>query len=348
MDPALLSQALGISHEAAELYSACEVVDLHLDTFIWQRLFGYDLTRRHGEGPFGARFFGQADLPRVRAAGMAAGLWIITTNPLRSRRGKRDACLRNLAQLSALLDGAESTPVSTLSEYRDARALGKHAAFIGLQGGNALELDLSDFDRPEVARLCLVTLLHFTRSRIGAPALPRWLCWGSPRLTSFGIEYVRRLNEKRILVDLAHLHPAGFADVLRVHDPALPLLVSHAACHAVRPHFRNLTDAQLVQVAERGGVVGIVFNAGFVGASVWRANVQQVTDHILHAVRVMGDDHVALGSDFDGAIIPPRDLRTVLQLPRVVDSMLARGLGADSVRKVMGLNFLRVLGAVRA
>src|SRR5690606_833270 len=148
---------------AIDLYFASEVIDLHLDTFIWQRLFGYDLRKRHGLGPLGGRFMGQADLPRVREARLAGAFWIITTNPLRSRSGRRRAAPHNLGRLAQLLQGRpDVTVVRDPSAYAQAKAAGKHAAFLGIQGGNALELTLDDFDRPELAQLSLVTLMHFT------------------------------------------------------------------------------------------------------------------------------------------------------------------------------------------
>ena len=109
------------------------------------------------------------------------------------------AAFRNMARLGQLL--AESgQPVSVVrgpAEYRAARQAGRHAAWLGIQGGTLLEFDLADFDRPELAKLSLVTLLHFTRSRIGAPALPRALARGDQHLTAFGRDYVRKLDAKR-------------------------------------------------------------------------------------------------------------------------------------------------------
>ncbi|MFT3928127.1 MAG: membrane dipeptidase [Myxococcales bacterium] len=348
LEPQALADRLGVSRAAVELYLDSQVVDLHIDTFIWQRLFGYDLTKQHGTGPLGARFFGQADLPRVLEAGLAGALWIVTTNPLRGRLGKRDAALANIARLRALLDQSpRAAVVAGLAEYRAARAAGKHAAFIGIQGGNALEFELEDFDRPELAQLSLITLLHFTRSRIGAPALPRALAWGDQRLTAFGRDYVRKLNQRRILVDLAHLSRDGFWDALEIHDKTLPPTVSHAGCDAVYPHFRNLTDPQLKAIADHGGVIGIMFQAQFLGPSTWAGKIEWVADHILHAVRVVGAEHVALGSDFDGAIVPPPALSTVLHLPRLVDLLLSRGLPEPAVRQILGLSFLQMLERIR-
>lgn len=342
------ARALGIPEAAVALYLASEVIDLHIDTFIWRRLFGYDLARRHGRGLLNGCFYSHCDLPRVREAKVGGAVWIITTNPLRTRRGRRTALLQNIARLSRELTATgEVAVVADARAYRAARARGLHGAFLGIQGGNALELSVDDFDLPELAPLSLVTLLHFTRSRIGAPALPWYLRFGSQRLTSFGADYVRKLNERRVLVDLAHLGERAFWDVLDVHDKSQPITISHAACQGVHGHFRNVTDAQIKAIADRGGVVGIIFNTAFLGGSLLFGRAARVADHIAHAVRLVGADHVSLGSDFDGAIIPPRDLRSLYELPRLVALMLERGLSERDVQKVLGGSFLRALTELR-
>src|SRR5437868_962343 len=91
-----------VSHEATEIYRASEIVDLHVDTFIWTRIFGYDLLRRHGRGLLGACFYGQADLPRLREAGVGGAIWSITTNPLRRRSRRTPVFRRNLERLVAI------------------------------------------------------------------------------------------------------------------------------------------------------------------------------------------------------------------------------------------------------
>ncbi len=342
------ARALSVSRAALELYRASDIIDLHIDSFIWRRLFGYDLHRRHGRGLLRGCFYSQSDLPRLREARVAGAFWIITTNPLRSRRGRRAALFANLAQLRRDLSSAPDVALATdVASYRAACSRNAHAAFVGIQGGNALELSLEDFDRPELAPVALVTLLHFTRSRLGAPALPRLLAWGDQRLTPFGVEYVRKLNERRILVDLAHIGPRAFWDALAAHDRTQPLTISHAACAALHRHFRNVEDAQIRAVADTGGVIGVIFNTAFLGGPLFSGRAERVVDHLEHVVRSVGADHAALGSDFDGAIVPPRDLRSVLELPRLVDIMLRRGWRDEDVRKVLGGSVLRMLGALR-
>ena len=329
------------------MYLAADVVDLHIDSFIWRRLLGYRLQERHGRGLLDACFYSQSDVPRLRDAHVGGAVWIVTTNPLRGVRGRRQALLDNLARLEAELVSGPVAICDSLASYRACRARGEHAAFLGIQGGNALELTLDDFDLPALSSLTLVTLLHFTRSRIGAAALPSMLSRGAGRLTSFGGDYVRKLNERRIMVDLAHMGRRSFWDVVAVHDKSQPLTISHAACDAVFKHFRNVDDAQIKAVADTGGVIGTIFNTAFLGGSLLRGQAERIVDHIQHVVRLVGADHAALGSDFDGAIVPPQDLRTVSELPRLAELMLRRGLSERDVHKVLGASFLRALALLR-
>ncbi|HEX5655845.1 MAG TPA: membrane dipeptidase [Polyangiales bacterium] len=346
IDAEAWAQQLGISRAAVDLYLASEVVDLHLDSFIWRRLFGYDLAREHGSGWLNGWFYSQSDIPRLRAAGVGGAVWVITTNPLRSLRGRRDTLLDNVVRLRTELEAAGIAIAGDATAYAAIRARGQHAALLGIQGGNALEYDLADFDRPELAALSLVTLMHFTRSRIGTPALP--YPRGDQHLTRFGADYVRKLNERRVMVDLAHISHEGFQDVLALHDRTQPLTISHAACDAVFPHFRNVTDDELRAVANTGGVIGVIFNTAFLGGSLFNGRAERVIDHVQHMLKVVGSRHVALGSDFDGAIIGPRDLRTIRELPRLVELMLRRGIPELDIQNVLGKSFLRAFAALRS
>lgn len=342
------SRELGISREAVELYLGSEVIDLHLDTFIWQRILGYDPLVRHPRPPLGGWFFGHADLPRVREAGLAGATWVITTNPLRDPEDRLRAILENLARLSAVFAKMpdDFALVRNLSEYRAARARGLHAAFIGIQGGNAIDAALDAVERLPEGLVLRVTLVHLSSSRIGATSSP--LRFGPDRgLGAFGRDLIERLNAARIFVDLAHIGPSGFWEAVEVHDPSLPFLVTHTGVSGVHRHWRNLDDSQIRAVANSGGVVGIMFHSAFLGDSLFSGRARRVVDHIAHVVRVAGEDFVALGSDFDGAIVPPRDLSSVLELPRLVEGMLERGLGPSAIQKILGGNFLRVLGEFR-
>jgi membrane dipeptidase len=342
------SRELGISREAVELYLRSDVIDLHLDTFIWQRVLGYDPLVRHARPPLGGWFLGHADLPRVREAGLSGATWVVTTNPLRDPEDRLRALLDNLSRLSAVFAQMPDDFVlaRTLGEYRAARDSGRHAAFIGIQGGNAIDATAEAVELLPPGLVLRVTLVHLSNSRIGPTSSP--LRFGPGReLGVFGRDLIERLNAARIFVDLAHIAPEAFWQAVEVHDPSLPLIVTHTGASGVHRHWRNLDNAQLRAVAASGGVVGIMFHSGYLGKSLFSGRSREIVDHIAHVVRVVGEDYVALGSDFDGAIIPPRDLRSVLELPRLVEHMLERGFGPDRIQKILGLNFLRALGELR-
>lgn len=338
------ARTLGISREAVELYLASDVIDLHIDTFIWNRVFGYDLTKRHGRGLLGARFYSQVDLPRIREARITGGTWVITTNPLRRSHKRAAVFVANRDKLISILEGAGNVAlVKTASDYRAAVAAGKHAAWIGIQGGNALDtrdaLDVLD------DRIVRVTLVHLSSSSLGVTSSP--LARSDSGLTAFGREYVEALDAKRVFVDLAHISRRGFFDAVEAHDPSLPLIVTHTGVSAVHRHWRNIDDEQLRAIADSGGTVGIMYQASFLGPSTYRGRAEWVADHLVHVVATIGDDHASLGSDWDGAIVPPRDLETCLELPRVVELLLRRGLRPEAIQKILGRNFLRALELLR-
>src|SRR5581483_2340937 len=346
-DPAAWSASLGISREAIEIYLASDVIDLHIDSFIWTRIFRYDLTKRHGHGLLGARFYSQADLPRLREARVTGGVWAITTNPIVPARLRGPLFFRNLEKLRAVFAAVpdDVEVVRTLAEYRRARAADRHAAFFAIQGGNALE-DFELIDRIPDGLLLRVTLVHLSTSAFGATSSP--LAGKQPGgLTPSGRELVERLNARRIFVDLAHISRRGFFDAVEAHDRSQPLLVSHTGISGVHEHWRNLDDEQLRAVAATGGTIGVMYQSSFLGDPMFGGRAISIVNHLEHIVRVVGDDHASLGSDWDGAIVTPRDLPTCLELPRLVELMLERGWSAERIGKILGGNFLRALGHLR-
>jgi len=342
------ARELGISREAVELYLDSEVIDLHLDTFIWKRIFGYDPLVRHARPPLGGWFLGHADLPRVREAGLAGATWVVTTNPLRDPEDRLRALFDNLSQISALFAAMpdDFAVCRTLADYRAARASGRHAAFVGIQGGNAIDATVEAVTLLPPGLVLRVTLVHLSSSRIGYTSSPLRL--GPDRgIGVFGRDLVERLDAARIFVDLAHIGPTGFWEAVAAHDPSLPLIVTHTGVSGVHRHWRNLDNAQIRAIAASGGVIGTLFHNSFLGGSLFGGKAERVVDHIAHVIRVAGDDFVCLGSDFDGAIVPPVDLRSVLELPRLVEIMLKRGFSPERIRKILGGNFLRALGDLR-
>jgi membrane dipeptidase len=296
----------------------------------------YDLARLHGPGLLRARYFGQADLPRLRAAGLTAVVLSISTNPAR-RQGTRTATL--LANLSSLQRIA-STSAST-SRSQDL------TVYLAVQGGNAFDSPADVRLVPEGA-LLRVTLMHLTDSGLGATSSPLGRSRGRGGLTAEGRALVEALNERRILVDLAHASRPTFFDALDALDACdrtLPPVVTHTGISGVHPSWRNLDDEQIRAIADRGGVIGIMYHRGFLGRPPWKVGAEAIVRHLEHAMAVGGEDIAALGSDWDGMIVPPRDMPTCLELPVLVDRMLARGWQEPRIRRVLGANALRVIAA---
>ena len=347
-DPAGWAKALGISSEAVELYLDCDVLDLHVDSFIWQRIFGYDLRKRHGHGLLGARFYSQVDFPRILEAQLGGATWVITTNPGRSAASRASTFANNLARLRALFDSVSDQfqVVRNVREYRAARAAGKHGAFIGIQGGNALDRDADALTLIPDQLVLRITLVHLSSSTLGTTSSPANF-GGDDGLTDFGRQYVERLNAAKIFVDLAHISRRGFWDAVEVHDASQPLLVTHTGVCGAFEHWRNLDDDQLRAIADSGGTVGVMYQSSFLGDPLWSGRASSIVDHLEHIVRTVGDDHASLGSDWDGAIVPPRDMPTCLELPRLVQLMLDRGWSDERIRKILGGSFLRTVEALR-
>lgn len=338
---------MGAASEAAlDLLRGAELIDLHVDTFILMRSLGWDPAKRHRPGLFRGRFFGHLDEPRARAGGLTGAMWSITTNPFRSAAKRWAVFQANLQLIRGRLSSPPFAIARTLSEYRAARASGAHACLLSIQGGNALEA------APEGPRsipdklITRVTLVHLLSSAFGVTSTPV----PSSRdrgLTALGKQMVEQLDAERILVDLAHIHPKSFWDAVAVHDRSLPLIVTHTGVSGVTPHWRNIDDDQIRAIADSGGTIGIIFSKSFLSRRGGPRDGRMVVEHMKHVIRVAGDDFVSIGSDFDGAIVPPPDLRSAEEYPVLVQHMLDEGIGERSIRKILGENALRVLGGIR-
>lgn len=339
----LFEARLGISRAAAELYLDSDVVDLHVESFSFFRALGYHPHRRHGPGLNRALVFGQADIPRLLEAGIGGACWVITGHPLRDADAREDTFLRLYGELTSLLSRADGKValVDTAAGYQAARRAGQQAAFIGVQGAHAFPPDAEALGRLP-GPLLRITLMHLTDTAFGSTSAPS--PWRKDRgLSALGSAFIERMNELRIGVDLAHVHPDGFWAAARVSDPKVPLLVTHTGVKGAHPHWRNLDDEQLRAVADRGGTVGIMYHSAFLGDPLFAGRLSSVVRHIRHAVRVIGSEHVSLGSDWDGAICTPRDMPTCLELPRLVQALLAEGMGEDDIRNVLGKSALRAI-----
>lgn len=341
-----LATQLGIPVDAVTLCRSAELVDLHLDSFIPVRLWGYDLFARHG-GMLGGRFFGQLDVPRMLDGGLDGGMWSITTNPTRGPKGRLAVLAKNVARLRALVDGSSGRMAiaRTRSEYDAVRRRGAHAVLMAIQGGNALEAAPEGPAFVPDDLLTRVTVVHLSNSVYGTTSSPA--ARGKKGLTDRGRELVRQLDQARVFVDLAHIDRQGFWDAVDVHDRARPLIVTHTGVTGVHEHWRNIDDAQVKAVADSGGTIGVMFQRSFLQPAGRPNDGRLVVDHLEHIIKVAGEDFASIGSDYDGAIVPPPDIRSAETYPRLVAYMLERGWSDVRIRKVLGDNFLRAFALLR-
>jgi len=349
VDRAALAHRLGVSREAVDLAQDADLIDLHIDLMIPPRLWGYDPLVRHEAALGGRFFFGHQDLPRMIDGGVSGAMWSLTTNPFRPPLLRWHTFQRNLARLAELVERSEGALAFARdpAEYRRARSQGAHAVLLSIQGGNALEAAPGGLAALPPRLLTRVTLVHLTSSVYGATSTPISQVQSDRGLTARGHALVEALDADRVFVDLAHIHPDAFWQAVAAHDPSLPLIDTHTGVDGARRHWRNLDDAQLKAIADTGGVVGIIFSEAFLARPGGPRDAGMVVEHMEHAISVIGDDHVAVGTDFDGAIVPPRDLATGDTFPRLVQAMLDRGWSDTRIHKVLGGNFLRAWDQLR-
>lgn len=344
-EPLLLATRFGISNEAAQLYLNSDIIDLHADTYLWKRLIGYDLKKRHDYHPLGLPFIGQVDYPRCIEANMAGICWDIVANPiippfykLKAVRKQIDSIIRDISEFPR-----HFKHVRTYEDYVQARKKNLTACWISIQGGQALDSDLSYLDKiPEILK---ITLIHFTKSNIGASSVNPFD--KKVGLSRFGQGFIERMIDNRIIVDLAHINEKGFWDAVETINYRIPFIVSHSGVRGVHNIWRNLSDTQLKAIAKANGVIGLMYQAAFLAPKKSDQTMDKILDHMEHIFNIIGDDYVALGSDYDGMVILPRGFKTILDQPILVHKMLSRNWSHERIQKILSSNFLRVLKSIR-
>ena len=322
--------------DTARLHQESIIFDGHCDTL---------LEILSGKCKFDERCTeGHIDLPRLREGGVTAQVFAIYLEDQYLPAGAVKQTLRLLdvlyEQLTAHPDAF--TLATKATDIEAAKRAGKVAAVVGLEGAEALEGDLGTlrmFYRLGV-RLLTVT---WSRRNQAADGVSEARTGGG--LTNFGLQMVEECNKLGILLDISHLAPAGVRDVLEASSQ--PVIASHSNAHALCAHARNLSDEQLLAVAQKGGVVCVVFVPSFITTDRKEASLEKLLDHIDHIVRVAGIEHVGLGSDFDGfSPPPPVGLEDVTCLPGITAGLVQRGYSEADVRKVLGENLMRVFRQV--
>ncbi len=341
-----------VSLEAAVLHDRLIIGDWHADSLLWNR----DLLDRSE--------YGHVDFPRLQEGNVAIQVFTAVTKSPRGHNYERN--LEDAVDNIALLAFLQAWPLSTWTSLTE-RALyqaellngfarraneplvivrtrvdldevvrQKRAGepilgtVLGLEGGHALDGDLKNLDRLYAAGYRLIGLHHFFDNRLGGSL------HGETKsgLTEFGRAVVRRALELHMILDVAHSSPSAVEDVIAMTDR--PIVLSHTgiASHCESP--RNIPDTLLRRIADTGGVIGI----GYWADVICDPSPDGVAKAIRAAVELLGENHVSLGSDYDGAISVHFD---VSELAAVTQGLISAGLTEAQITKIMGGNLLRVM-----
>jgi len=321
------------------------------------------------------------DIPRLRAGGVGGQFWSVYVP---STMPGSTAVTATLEQIEVVHRMTKKWPevfelALTAEDVERSFRRGRIASLIGMEGGHSIDNSLATLRMMYALGARYMTLTHNNNLAWADSAAQAPEHGG---LTRFGEEVVREMNWLGMIVDLSHVSPDTMEDALRVS--AAPVIFSHSSARAVTDVPRNVPDAILQQLPKNGGVVMITFVPGFISSDVvaydkrqgaererlvtampndeagqraalatWRkgnpeprATLAQVADHIDHVRKVAGIDHIGLGSDFDGITSVPVGLEDVSKYPALTIELLRRGYSDDDVKKILGLNVLRVIRQV--
>jgi membrane dipeptidase len=309
---------------------------------------------------------GHIDAPRAKKGGLAGGLCAIYIPSGDLVLKEPDENGHYVTPLAAPLDYQPSLDIAlekasialrldragawklccSIADIRKAMTDGVFAAVMHMEGCEAIDADLANLDVFYAAGLRSLGPV-WSRHNIfghGVPfAYPMSTDTG-PGLTELGFELVKTCNRLGILIDLSHITEKGFWDVAKTSDQ--PLIASHSNAHALTPVARNLTDKQMDAIKESGGLAGLNYAVTMLrpdGRDDGATPISDMVRHINYMVERMGIDHVALGSDFDGATVPG-EIADAAGNQNLVAALKTDGYGDDELAKLCRENWLRVLG----
>ncbi len=333
-----------ISDAAQALHDEIPVADLHADTLLWMR----DPVKRQSRG--------QTDLPRLIEGGVRLQVFTaVTKSPSGLNYETNDPGSDDITSLAIVQRWPPATWGSLYeramyqaerladidSRYGDGfrmirtrddlmRTLEDDAlaGVFGIEGGHPLEGEIDNLDGLYDAGLRVIGLQHFFDNALGGSLHGL----SGAGLSEFGRAVVVRANEQEMIIDVAHSSEATVRDVLALS--IRPVILSHTGLKGHCDSPRNVSDALMKEIAEAGGLIGV----GFWDGAVCTPNVETIADAIIYAVDLLGTEHVALGSDFDGSVTTPLDAS---QLAALTQALMDAGLEDDAIRAVMGENAVR-------
>lgn len=332
------------------LHEETGVFDAHSDLL-------YTVVREHDLGT--DRVIENRFLPGMRAGGIDMRIVPIYLDAEQAREPATRHGLRMAESLHREVEGSDALELATTArEVRAGVDSDPVTLVLGMEGAEPLKGDVSVLDAFYRLGLRVLGLTHSRRNLAGDGAFFEPTRSGRPGgLSSFGVSAVERCAERGVVVDVSHLNVPGFWDVVEYGSD--PFVASHSNCRALCDHPRNLHDDQIRAVAESGGVVGINAVEAFLHGEA--PDVGTVVDQIEHVVDVAGIEHVGLGFDFYEYnleymspaereymidIASPDGLERDEDVGNLTPALLDRGFTPDEVRKVLKLNFVRVLETV--
>jgi membrane dipeptidase len=363
---------LGVAAPAADgLHRRALVIDTHADTTQAITYVGVDIAQAQPDLAL--------DLGKAAAGGLDAQFFSIFVLPFRFKPD--EFFTEAVRQIDAIERLARANPrririARTAAEVRANDKAGVMSALFGVEGGHALLPGDHAAQLQHLRELArrgarYMTLTWSNSNDIGGSSGDAGETRG---LTPFGHEVVKEMNRMGVIVDVSHVSDPTFWDAVRASSK--PVLASHSSSRALTNIPRNMTDAMIKAVAENGGAVCVNFGSAFLDEAfhekekaVWakphppkleemwhavRADAAKISpqvplsrlvDHIEHVFKIAGADHTCLGSDFDGVPATPAGLESVARLPDLTAALLARGISAADVQKILGANVLRVLEA---
>jgi membrane dipeptidase len=352
MNKVLPHSPYSISNNALELHKTLVIGDWHSDSTLWKR----NLLERGDRG--------HVDIPRMREGNQAVQMFTsVTKSPGGQNYEKNSSDARDnitslvllqawppatwksltaraLYQAEKLHNIAQEAPDqfllirnrSDLQSLLSKRATGDTivGGLLGTEGSHALDGELSNIATLYQAGFRMMSLQHFFDNKLGGSLHGE----SGAGLTEFGRQAVDEMQSMGIMVDLSHSAPQVVEDVLA--RSSAPLIVSHTGFYGHCKSARNISDRLMQKIAEGGGIIGI----GYWDAAVCDPTPKHIVSAFRYGIDLVGVDHVALGSDYDGTIAAPFDSS---ELAVLTHEMLKAGFSEIEIRKVMGENMMRYL-----
>jgi membrane dipeptidase len=360
-----------LTEQARKTHFSSIVLDTHID--VTPKLqTGWKFTEEHQDG--------HIDLPRMKKGGLNALFFsIYMSGNISGPKAVNDALERIAAvhRLAEELPGQVALCV-TADQVRSAHKQGKIAALMGMEGGHMINNSLAVLRMYAELGVRYLTLTHSVNTEWADSSGDQPKHNG---LSDFGKEVVRELNRLGVMVDISHVADKTFFDAIETSKA--PMIASHSSCRAISGHARNMTDEMIKALAARGGVIQINYLDQFIDNDLFqysqkslplmrelqqkypgrenaarrreevakqygpapRVSWERIIDHIDHAVKLAGVDHVGLGSDFDGGSMPA-GMEDCTHLPKITEALMRRGYSAPDLKKILGENTLRLLAEV--